>query len=214
MALTLRVSEIFYSIQGESVYVGWPTVFIRLTGCPLRCRYCDTAYAFHGGTVFTLQEIMNQVTAYKSGYITLTGGEPLAQKNSMVLLRLLCDEGNRVSIETGGMLPIDAIDPRVMRVMDLKTPGSGETHRNRYENIAHLRPQDQLKFIICDREDYLWAVEKMKHYQLSQKCTVLFSPDETRQAVAELADWMLADRLHARLQVQLHKYLWGNVPGR
>ncbi|MDE2197326.1 MAG: 7-carboxy-7-deazaguanine synthase QueE [Gammaproteobacteria bacterium] len=210
----LRITEIFHSIQGEADSVGWPTVFVRLTGCPLRCSYCDTAYAFHGGEWLSFADIERQVAAFSPRYVTVTGGEPLAQKNCPALLTRLCDTGYRVSIETGGALPVIDLDQRVIRVMDLKTPGSGECARNLWENITVLRPGDQVKFVICDRTDYEWSRNKLREHALAERCQVLFSPSYEQLQAGELADWILADRLPVRLQVQLHKYLWGNVPGR
>ncbi|HVA54351.1 MAG TPA: 7-carboxy-7-deazaguanine synthase QueE [Gammaproteobacteria bacterium] len=209
----LRITEIFYSIQGEADSVGWPTVFVRLTGCPLRCQYCDTAYAFHGGEWTSIESVLMRVAEYSPRYVTVTGGEPLAQKNCLSLLMCLCDAGYRVSIETGGSLPIAATDPRVIRVMDLKTPGSGECHQNLCANISHLRKQDQVKFVICHRDDYEWARQMLQEHKLSELCQVLFSPSHEQLRAVELADWILADRLPVRLQMQLHKYLWGNEPG-
>ncbi len=210
----LRVTEIFYSLQGETRTVGWPTAFIRLTGCPLRCVYCDTAYAFQGGEWMDISDIMARVADYAPPYVTLTGGEPLAQKASLTLLSRLCDAGYKVSIETSGALSVRDIDARVVTVMDLKTPGSGEERRNLYQNINELRPQDQVKFVLCDKGDYDWAKEILEHYALTQRCEVLFSPSHGQLAAACLADWVLADRLPVRLQIQLHKYLWGDVAGR
>ena len=210
----LRITEIFFSIQGEADSVGWPTVFVRLTGCPLRCGYCDTAYAFHGGNWVTFEEIDREVARYSPRYVTVTGGEPLAQKNCPALLTRLCDSGYRVSIETSGALPVASLDPRVVRVMDIKTPGSGESARNLAENLTQLRSQDQAKFVICDRADYEWSRELLQRESLAERCQVLFSPSYGQLEARELADWVLADRLPVRLQVQLHKYLWGNVPGK
>lgn len=210
----LRITEIFHSIQGESDSVGWPTVFVRLTGCPLRCQYCDTAYAFHGGDWWSFDSILKEVAQYRPDYVTVTGGEPLAQPNCLRLLTQLCDAGYKVSIETGGALPIADIDPRVVRVMDLKTPGSGECARNLYDNIPHLHQQDQVKFVICDHADFDWSKQKLEEYRLAERCQVLFSPSYKQLEARELAEWILADQLPVRLQVQLHKYLWGDVPGR
>lgn len=209
----LRITEIFYSIQGEADSVGWPTVFVRLTGCPLRCQYCDTAYAFHGGAWWSFDAILTDVAKYQARYVTVTGGEPLAQPNCLGLLTRLCDAGYRVSIETGGSLPIAEIDPRVVRVLDLKTPGSGECAHNLYANIAWLRQQDQVKFVICNRMDYDWSKRTLQEHKLAQCCQVLFSPSHEQLQAVELAEWILADRLPVRLQLQLHKYLWGNVAG-
>jgi len=210
----LRVTEIFHSLQGEARTVGWPTVFVRLTGCPLRCRYCDTPYAFHGGEWQSLADIERKVAEYSARYVTVTGGEPLAQPACRELLRRLAERGYQVSLETGGAIDISGIDPRVSVVMDLKTPGSGEAARNRYENIAILKSADQLKFVICDRADYDWSRAKLAEYDLTSRCEVLFSPAYGQLDPAALADWILADRLAVRLQVQLHKLLWGDVPGR
>lgn len=209
----LRITEIFHSIQGEADSVGWPTVFVRLTGCPLRCGYCDTAYAFHGGEWFSVDEVLRQVGAKGSRRVTVTGGEPLAQKNCTELMKRLCEAGYAVSLETSGALSIAAVDPRVVRVMDLKTPGSGECERNLMANLDELRESDQLKFVICDRRDYDWSRVLVTERNLAERCQVLFSPSHGQLHPRELADWILADRLHVRLQVQLHKYLWGNVPG-
>lgn len=210
----LRITEIFYSIQGEADSVGWPTVFVRLTGCPLRCQYCDTAYAFHGGEWRSFDTILKDVAQYRPEFVTVTGGEPLAQPNCLGLLTRLCDAGYQVSIETSGALSIADMDARVVRVMDLKTPGSGESARNLYANLAVLRAQDQVKFVICDRGDYDWSKHKLEEYRLVEHCQVLFSPSYTQLPVHTLAEWILADRLPVRLQVQLHKYIWGDVPGR
>ena len=210
----LRITEIFYSLQGEADTVGWPTVFIRLTGCPLRCHYCDTAYAFQGGEWLSLSDIMAVTHAYGARYVTVTGGEPLAQKACLPLLQQLCDAGYRVSLETSGALDVAGVDPRVVKVMDLKTPSSGESARNRYANLEALNPHDQLKMVICDRSDYDWARQQIEQYRLPAICDVLLSPGHGLLAPGELADWILDDRLAVRLQVQLHKYLWGDVPGR
>jgi 7-carboxy-7-deazaguanine synthase len=210
----LRITEIFLSLQGESLTVGSPTVFIRLTGCPLRCGYCDTSYAFQGGEWMNVDDILEKVAEHGVTHVTVTGGEPLAQKNCPVLLQALCDAGYAVSLETGGALDISPVDPRVVRVMDLKTPGSGEVERNRYENLEVLTDTDQVKFVICNREDYEWAREMLQQHDIASRCTVLFSPVHGRQDATELADWILQDRLPVRMQIQLHKYLWGNEPGR
>ncbi len=210
----LRVSEIFYSLQGETRTVGLPTTFVRLTGCPLRCAYCDTEYAFRGGQWMTFGEIENKVAAFSARYVTVTGGEPLAQKQCVVLLTRLCDEGYQVSLETSGALDVRGIDPRVIKIMDLKTPASGEASKNLYANVEHLAPGDQVKFVICNRGDYEWARQHLDDYQLPARCEVLFSPSHGQLAPGVLADWILADRLAVRFQIQLHKYLWGDVPGR
>jgi len=210
----LRISEIFASLQGESTRTGLPTVFIRLTGCPLRCHYCDTAYAFHGGEKLSLDTILERVAAYAIPHVCVTGGEPLAQKACLTLLRQLCDRGYRVSLETSGAMDIAGVDPRVMKVLDLKTPGSGEAHRNLPGNLEYLGAQDQLKFVICDRNDYEWARDRVRNLAINERCEVLFSPSHEQLPARDLADWILADRMPVRLQVQLHKYLWGDGPGR
>ena len=213
-AVTVRVTEIFLSIQGESLRTGLPTVFVRLTGCPLRCRYCDTAYAFHGGRRMELAAVLEEVVRHRTTHVTVTGGEPLAQPACLPLLTLLCDRGYQVSLETGGALDVAGVDPRVMKVMDLKTPGSGEHARNRYENLRHLGAGDQLKFVLCGRQDYEWARAQVTRRELAQRCEVLFSPAYDELPAAQLAEWILEDRLNVRLQIQLHKYLWGDAPGR
>jgi 7-carboxy-7-deazaguanine synthase len=210
----LRITEIFYSIQGESRTLGWPTVFVRLTGCPLRCGYCDTKYAFKGGQWMELDEILEQVARFQAGYVTVTGGEPLAQRPCPELLRHLADAGYTVSLETSGALDVTEVDPRVVRVMDLKTPGSGEEARNRYENLSRLTENDQVKFVVCDRLDYQWAKERLEEYDLAERCEVLFSPCHGRQDPTVLADWILQDRLPVRFQIQLHRILWGEVAGK
>ena len=210
----LRITEIFFSLQGESATVGYPTVFVRLTGCPLRCQYCDTEYAFKGGEWMTLPAILEKVARYDTRYVTVTGGEPLAQPDCVGLLQQLCDAGYRVSLETSGALDMSAVDPRVIKVMDLKTPGSGEVERNHYENIPALQPHDEVKFVICNRADYEWARDMLQQHGLSERCSVLFSPSQGEQDATELADWILQDRLPVRMQVQLHKLLWGDVSGR
>jgi len=215
MQETLRITEVFYSLQGETRTAGLPTVFVRLTGCPLRCQYCDSAYAFSGGTVRTLDSILEQVAAFKPRYICVTGGEPLAQPNAIPLLALLCDAGYEVSLETSGALDISRVDPRVSRVVDLKTPGSQESSRNLYENIALLTPNDQVKFVLCSRDDYDWAVSKIIQYGLEQRAgEILFSPSHHELRPTDLADWIVADNLPVRLQMQLHKLLWNDEPGR
>ncbi len=211
---TLRITEIFLSIQGESRSIGYPTVFVRLTGCPLRCVYCDTAYAFSGGETRTLGEILEQVGSYRIRHVCVTGGEPLAQPGCLALLRALSEEGYAVSLETSGALDVAAVDRRVIKVMDLKTPSSGEEGRNLYANIDHLRHLDQVKFVIVNDGDYRWSVGKLKEYRLSERCEVLFSPAMRAQNPKELAEMILADRLPVRFQVQLHKILWGDEPGR
>lgn len=210
----LRITEIFYSLQGESSRVGFPTLFVRLTGCPLRCGYCDTTYAFKGGAWQDLAAVLDQVAAYQPRYVTVTGGEPLAQESCLELLTALCDEGYQVSLETSGALSIAPVDPRVMNVMDLKTPGSDEVEKNLWSNIAQLKPTDQIKFVICDESDYHWSSEQLDRWDLSKRCEVLFSPALGLQDATELAEWILRDRLQVRFQIQLHKYLWGDVSGK
>lgn len=213
-ASTLRITEIFYSLQGESRTVGLPTVFVRLTGCPLRCQYCDTEYAFHGGDIRSFESILEQVASYAPRYICVTGGEPLAQPNCIPLLRELCDAGYQVSLETSGAMPVDDVDPRVSKVLDLKTPGSGEVSRNLYDNIPLLTNNDQVKFVICNREDYQWARFKLEELRLSERAgEVLFSPSFGQQSPRELAEWIVADNLPVRFQLQQHKLLWGEEPG-
>jgi 7-carboxy-7-deazaguanine synthase len=210
----LKITEIFYSLQGEADTVGFPTVFVRLTGCPLRCQYCDTTYAFHGGEWLSIDGVMGRVAEFAPRFVCVTGGEPLAQKNCPALLARLCDAGYRVSLETSGAMPLAHVDPRVIRVVDVKTPGSREERRNRYEDLALLRPEEQVKFVICDRADYEWSRGKVAELGLARRCTVLFSPSADQVAARELADWILADRLAVRFQLQLHKVLWGNVAGK
>ncbi len=210
---SLRISEIFFSLQGETSRVGLPTVFVRLTGCPLRCTYCDTTYAFTGGQTMSLQSILQQVAQYSPRFITVTGGEPLAQKNSHLLMRSLCDAGYEVSLETGGMLDVSGVDERVSKVVDLKTPASGEMAKNLLSNLEHLHPQDEIKFVLCGEADYQWAKQMMTEHRLAERCDVLFSPAQGQLAPQDLAEWILRDRLPVRLQVQLHKMLWGNEAG-
>ncbi len=211
---TLRITEIFYSLQGETRTSGLPTVFVRLTGCPLRCQYCDTAYAFSGGEIMSLPSILERVAAYRPRYVCVTGGEPLAQPNCIPLLRQLCDAGYEVSLETSGALDISATDTRVSRVVDLKTPGSAESGRNLYANMERLTRNDQVKFVICSREDYDWAVSKLIEYRLEQRAgEVLFSPSHGQVNARDLADWIVADNLPVRYQLQLHKLLWRDEPG-
>ncbi len=210
----LRISEIFLSLQGEADAVGWPTVFVRLTGCPLRCHYCDTSYAFSGGEWMSVDAIVKEVADHRIRHVCVTGGEPLAQKGCLTLLTRLCDAGFEVSLETSGALDISRTDPRVSRVMDIKTPLSGEAARNRYENIPHLTPHDQVKLVIGDRNDYEWAGAVVEKYRLIERCAVLFSPCFGKIEPRQLAEWILEDRLDVRFQMQLHKLLWGDEPGR
>jgi 7-carboxy-7-deazaguanine synthase len=210
----VKLTEIFLSIQGEADAVGWPTVFVRLTGCPLRCQYCDTAYAFHGGTWFSIDQVLNEVAAYKAKHVCVTGGEPLAQKNCLALLRKLCDAGYNVSLETSGAMDIAGVDSRVVRVVDVKTPGSAEVERNRYENLELLSSREQIKFVICSRTDFDWSLELVRARSLNERCTVLFSPSYGQVEPRDLAQWILDAHAPVRFQVQLHKYLWGDTPGR
>jgi len=212
---SLRITEIFHSLQGESKTVGIPTVFVRLTGCPLRCQYCDTAYAFDGGELMELDAIKAVLEEHACDYVTVTGGEPLAQPNCLPLLEQLCDFGYKVSLETSGAMPIEQVDKRVSIVMDLKTPASKEVDKNRYENIALLKPDDQVKFVICDEKDYLWSKAKIDQYDLYAKVNeVLFSPSFEEIEPAQLAEWILRDKLKVRMQIQLHKQIWGSVAGK
>jgi len=215
MNTTVRITEIFHSLQGESRTVGIPTTFVRLTGCPLRCQYCDTAYAFTGGEVKTLDTIVQEVSKVSSAlHVTVTGGEPLAQPGCLSLLSQLCDAGYEVSLETSGALDIQDVDDRVCIVMDIKTPASKEMHRNIYDNIGILKADDQVKFVICDRQDYDWAKFKIAEFKLNEKVSeVLFSPSFEQLPARELAEWILSDGLRVRMQMQLHKLLWGDVPG-
>jgi 7-carboxy-7-deazaguanine synthase len=210
----LKITEIFYSLQGEADTAGIPTTFVRLTGCPLRCQYCDTAYAFHGGEWWELDAVVTRVRELGASHVCVTGGEPLAQKNCLELLRRLVDEGYRVSLETSGAMPLEGVDSRVVRVVDVKTPASGEETRNRYEELDRLDGKDLVKFVICGREDYEWSRAKLAELGLTRRCTVLFSPSHQQLPARDLADWILEDRLPVRFQIQLHKYLWGDVPGK
>ncbi len=210
----IRISEIFCSLQGEAKTVGIPTVFVRLTGCPLRCQYCDTEYAFHGGKKISMQTILEKIASYEVNYVTVTGGEPLVQPECLDLLKQLCDLNYIVSIETSGALDISNIDPRVSIVMDLKTPGSGEVDKNLMSNIQFLQQKDQVKFVICHEEDYQWTKKIIKQYQLNEKTHVLLSPSYQEQNATQLADWIIQDKLaNVRMQIQLHKYLWGDKQG-
>ena len=213
-AARLKITEIFHSLQGEAQFAGMPTVFVRLTGCPLRCHYCDTAYAFHGGEWQTLPEILARVAQFDTHDVCVTGGEPLAQSNCVTLLRELCERGFRVSLETSGALSVAAVDPRVSRVVDIKTPGSGEEPRNLYPQLQTLNPIDQIKFVITSRADYEWSRELLREQALDRRCGVLFSPSYGQVEPRDLAEWILADRLPVRFQVQLHKLLWGEERGR
>ena len=209
----LRLTEIFFSLQGEARTVGWPTVFVRLTGCPLRCGYCDSEYAFYGGEYHELDAILAKVAEWSPRYVCVTGGEPLAQKGCIELLTALCDVGYEVSLETSGALDISEVDPRVSRVVDIKTPGSGEVDKNRWANLPLLTAHDQIKFVLCDRKDYDWARLVLDQHQLHKTCDVLFSPVFGKISYRDLAEWILADRLPVRMQLQLHKHIWGDVPG-
>jgi 7-carboxy-7-deazaguanine synthase len=209
----LKITEIFYSLQGEACNVGLPTVFIRLTGCPLRCVYCDTAYAFTGGEWMDIDSIIKQVEQYSTKHITVTGGEPLAQKNCLELLSKICDLGYDVSLETSGALLVDKVDKRVVKVLDIKTPGSAEECKNKFENIEFINADDQIKFVICDENDYRWCKQVMVDYQLQSRCEILFSPSRDQLDATTLANWVLRDQLNVRFQIQLHKYLWGDTPG-
>lgn len=210
----LKIAEIFTSLQGEADTAGWPTVFVRLTGCPLRCQYCDTAYAFHGGTWWDIEDIVAHVQAQGVRHVCVTGGEPLAQKRCLILLQQLCDAGLDVSLETSGALDVSAVDARVSRVVDIKTPGSAEVARNRLENLPLLTARDQVKFVICSREDYDWAKSMVAEHQLVQRTMVFFSPSKGEITARQLADWIVEDRLPVRFQMQLHKILWNDEPGR
>ncbi len=210
----LKITEIFLSLQGEAATAGWPTVFVRLTGCPLRCQYCDTAYAFHGGQWQDIDSIVQQVVGHGVRHVCVTGGEPLAQKRCLKLLHALCNEGLDVSLETSGALDISGVDARVSRVLDIKTPGSGEDARNLWENLPLLTTRDQVKFVLCGRSDYDWACDVVASHRLHERCDVLFSPSKSELEPRELADWIVADRFPVRFQMQLHKLLWDDAPGR
>jgi 7-carboxy-7-deazaguanine synthase len=210
----LRVTEIFHSLQGEADSIGWPTVFVRLTGCPLRCVWCDTEYSFHGGQWRDIDDIVDEVAQSKVRHVCVTGGEPLSQKRCLDLLSSLCDEGYEVSLETSGALDVSAVDPRVRKVVDLKAPGSGELARNLWSNLDHLLPHDQIKIVLAGREDYNWAVAQLEERRLAERCAVLFSPVHGSLAPRDLAEWIIADRLSVRFQLQLHKLLWDDAKGR
>ncbi|OAM52256.1 7-carboxy-7-deazaguanine synthase [Methylovorus sp. MM2] len=213
--MTLRIHEIFHSLQGESSRVGLPTVFVRLTGCPMRCVYCDTAYAFKGGSNMSLDDIMVEVESHGTKYVTVTGGEPLAQKEQCLnLLKRLCDAGYSVSLETGGAIDTMGVDARVSVILDIKTPDSGELKNNHWDNLQHLKPIDEIKFVLCSREDYDWAKQLLAEQALHEKCQVIFSPVFSQVNPTDLADWVLQDKLPVRMQVQLHKILWGETPGK
>ncbi|MGB2832432.1 MAG: 7-carboxy-7-deazaguanine synthase QueE [Methylotenera sp.] len=212
--MSLKIHEIFYSLQGESSRVGLPTVFVRLTGCPMRCVYCDTAYAFSGGSNMEIADILAKVAAFGTKYVTVTGGEPLAQKNCQVLLKALCDAGYSVSLETGGAIDISPVDQRVSVILDVKTPGSGEMENNLWENLHHLKTTDEVKFVLCNRADYEWAKGILAQKNIADQCPVLFSPVYSQVKPTDLAEWVLADQLPVRMQLQLHKILWGEVAGK
>jgi 7-carboxy-7-deazaguanine synthase len=210
----LRITEIFHSIQGEADAIGWRTVFIRLTGCPLRCVWCDTEYSFHGGGWQAIDEILAEVARHEVRHVCVTGGEPLAQKRCPILLRKLCDAGYEVSLETSGALDVSRVDPRVRKVLDLKAPGSGESERNLWRNLEHLRAHDQVKIVIAGRDDYDWARQAVAAHAIDRRCMVLFSPVHGAVQPRELAEWILADRLPVRFQLQLHKLLWNDARGK
>ncbi len=214
MSDTLKITEIFYSLQGEAKTVGLPTVFVRLTGCPLRCNYCDSEYAFYGGERISIDEVLQKVASYNARYVCVSGGEPLAQPSVVTLLAKLCDQGYSVSLETSGAMKVDAVDPRVSIVMDIKTPGSGEVSKNHFPNVAQLKQKDQVKFVLCSRSDYDWASLKLNELNLMSKVgEILFSPSYEQLDPKALADWIVRDNLPVRLQIQLHKLLWGDKPG-
>ncbi len=212
--MSLKLTEIFFSLQGESNTVGYPTVFVRLTGCPMRCSYCDTAYAFHGGEKFEISDILAEVAKYNTQHVTVTGGEPLAQPECHALMTELCNAGYKVSLETGGAMPIKPVDPRVYIVLDVKTPASNEEPNNRYENLEFIKSTDCLKFVVCDRDDYVWSKNFVLNQKLNEKCDVFFSPSADQLNPTELADWIVGDQIPVRLQIQLHKLLWANEAGR
>lgn len=210
----LKITEVFLSLQGEARDAGWPTVFVRLTGCPLRCQYCDTTYSFFGGEWRTIDELLAEVAGHGVRHVCVTGGEPLSQKRCLDLLRRLCDAGHVVSLETSGAIDIAEVDPRVSRVLDIKTPGSAEVARNRWENLPLLTAHDQVKFVICNREDYEWSRAVVAEHRLHERCDVLFSPSKSEVSARALADWIVQDRLPVKFQMQLHKILWNDEPGR
>jgi 7-carboxy-7-deazaguanine synthase len=211
--MTLKVYEIFYSLQGETSRIGLPTVFVRLTGCPMRCTYCDTAYAFSGGSNMEISDILVKVAQFGTNYVTVTGGEPLAQRECHVLLKALCDAGYNVSLETGGAMDIAQVDARVSVILDIKTPASNEEKNNLWGNLAHIKPKDEIKFVLCNRADYDWAKAKITELKLNEKCPIIFSPSYSQLKADELATWVLQDQLPVRMQVQLHKILWGEKQG-
>ncbi len=210
----LKITEVFLSLQGEARDAGWPTVFVRLTGCPLRCQYCDTTYSFFGGEWRSIDDLLAEVASYGVRHVCVTGGEPLSQKRCLDLLRRLCDAGYVVSLETSGAIDIADVDPRVSRVLDIKTPGSAEVARNRWENLPLLTAHDQVKFVICGREDYEWSRDVLREHRLHERCDVLFSPSKDQVSARDLADWIVEDRLPVKFQMQLHKLLWNDEPGR
>lgn len=212
--MSLRITEIFFSLQGESNTVGYPTVFVRLTGCPMRCSYCDTAYAFHGGEKYEISQVLKEVAKYSTKHVTVTGGEPLGQPECHDLMRILCDAGYQVSLETGGAMPIKEVDPRVYVVLDIKTPASNEEPNNKYENLAYVKTSDCLKFVICDERDYQWSKTMVAEQNLDKKCDVFFSPSAEQLNPTTLADWIVRDQIPVRMQIQLHKLLWANEAGR
>lgn len=210
----LKITEVFLSLQGEARDAGWPTVFVRLTGCPLRCQYCDTTYSFFGGEWRSIDDLLAEVASYGVRHVCVTGGEPLSQKRCLDLLRRLCDAGYAVSLETSGAIDIAEVDLRVSRVLDIKTPGSAEVARNRWENLPLLTAHDQVKFVICGREDYEWSRDMLREHRLHERCDVLFSPSKDQVSARDLADWIVEDRLPVKFQMQLHKILWNDEPGR
>ncbi|OGT46951.1 MAG: 7-carboxy-7-deazaguanine synthase QueE [Gammaproteobacteria bacterium RIFCSPHIGHO2_12_FULL_38_11] len=210
----LKLTEIFFSLQGETSRVGLPTIFIRLTGCPLRCQYCDTAYAFSGGKNYSIDEILKQISQYKTKYVTVTGGEPLAQKACLHLLKKLCDKNYSVSLETSGAVDIAGVDSRVVKILDIKTPASNEASRNIFDNLKYIFPSDEIKFVICNREDYDWSKKIISEYNLLERCAILFSPSYLQIANETLAHWILEDNLPVRFQIQLHKMIWGDARSR
>ncbi len=210
----LIINEIFYSIQGESSRIGLPTIFIRLTGCPLRCQYCDSEYAFYDGEKMRMSSILNKIKKYPTKYVTVTGGEPLAQKSCLKLLAKLCNFGYDVSLETSGAINVSNVDKRVKKIIDIKTPGSAEENKNKFENLKHLTTKDEIKFVICDQSDYVWAKKNILEKNMANICEIIFSPAHESIKPKNLANWILKDQLNVRMQIQLHKYLWGDRPGK